>query len=75
MLTRHSKALNIENTIPDDWRKSVIVSMQKKGNSTELDNQRGIAQTCLSAKLLNKVLLSRLQPIIDPQLSQYRSGY
>ena len=32
MLNRHSKDLNIENTIPDDWRKSVIDSMLKKGN-------------------------------------------
>ena len=75
MLNRHSKALNNENTIPDDWRKSVIVSMPKKGNSTALDNQRGIAKTCSSAKLFNKVLLSRLKPIIDPQLSQCQSGF
>ena len=40
MRNRHSKALNIENTITDDWRKCVIVSMPKKGNSTALDNQR-----------------------------------
>ena len=49
--------------------------MPKKGNSTALDNQRGIAQTCSSAKLFNEVLLSRLKPIIDPQLSQYQSGF
>ena len=75
MLIRHSKALNNENTIPDDWRKSVIVSIPKKGNSTALGNQRGIAKTCSSAKLFNKVLLSRLKPIIDPQLSQCQSGF
>ena len=75
MLNRHSKALNNENTIPDDWRKSVIVSMPQKGNSTALDNQRGIAKTCSSAKFFNKVLLSRLKPIIDPQLSQCQSGF
>ena len=75
MLNRHSKALNNENTIPDDWRKSVIVSIPKKGNSTALDNQRGIAKTCSSAKLFDKVLLSRLKPIIDPQLSQCQSGF
>ena len=75
MLNRHSKALNNENTIPDDWRKSVIVSIPKKGNSTALDNQRGIAKTCSSVKLFNKVLLSRLKPIIDPQLSQCQSGF
>ena len=75
MLNRHSKALNIENTILDDWRKSMIISIPKKGNSTALDNQRGIAKTCSSAKLFNKVLLSRLKPIIDPQLSQCQSGF
>ena len=53
----------------------MIVSIPKKGNSTALDNQRGIAKTCTSAKLINKVLLSRLKPIIDPQLSQCQSGF
>ena len=75
ILNRHTKALNIENTIPDYWRKNVIVSIPKKGNSTALDDQRGIAKTCSSAKLFNKVLLSRLKPIIDPQLSQCQSGF
>ena len=45
MLSHHSKDLNFGNTIPDDWRQSVIVSMPKKGNSTALDNQRGIFST------------------------------
>ena len=75
MLNCHSKALNNENTIPEDWRKGVIVSIPKKGKSTALVNQRGIAKTCSSAKLFNKVLLSRLKPIIDPQLSQCQSGF
>ena len=77
MLNRHFNIeyLNIENTIPDDWRKSVIVSISKKGNSTALDNQRGIAKTCSRAKLFNKVLLSRQKPIIDPQLSKCQSGF
>ena len=33
----------------------MIISMPKKGNSTALDNQRGIAETCSSAKLFNNV--------------------
>ena len=53
----------------------MIVSMPKKGNSTALDNQRGIAKTCSSAKLFNKVLINRLKPIIDPQLSQCQSDF
>ena len=53
----------------------MIVSMPKKGNSTALDNQRGIAKTCSSAKLFNKVLLCCLKLIIDPQLSQCQGGF
>ena len=53
----------------------MIVSIPKKDNSTALDNQRGIAKTYSSAKLFNKVLLSRLKTIIDPQLSQCQSGF
>ena len=75
MLHRHLNEFNIENTIPDDWRKSVIVSMPKKSNSTATDNQRGITKTCSSAKSFNKVLLSHLKPIIYPQLSQCQSGF
>ena len=75
MLSHHSKALNSDNSIPDDWRKSVIASIPKKGNSTALNNQRGIAKTCSSPKLFNEVLLSRLKPIINPQLSQCQSGF
>ena len=52
----------------------MIVSIPKKGNSTALDNQRGIAKTCSNAKMFNNVLLSRLKPMIDPQLSQCQSG-
>ena len=52
----------------------MIVSIPKKGNSTALDNQRGITKTCSSAKLLNKVFLSPLKLTIDPQLSQCQIG-
>ena len=53
----------------------MIVSIQKKGNSTAHDVLRGITKTCSGAKLFNKVILSRLKPIIDPQLSQCQSGF
>ena len=53
----------------------MIVSMSNKSISTALDNQRGIAKTCSSAKLFNKALLNRLKPIIDPRPSQWQSGF
>ena len=53
----------------------MIVSMPMKGNSTALGNQRCIAKTFSSAKFFNKVLLSHLKPINDPQLSQCQNGF
>ena len=43
MLNSHTKALNIENMIPDNLMNSVIALIRNKGNSTALDNQRGFA--------------------------------
>ena len=60
---------------PPQWRLSKIVSIPKKGNSTSLDNQRGIALECTLAKLLNTVLRNRLQPALDPLLLDFQSGF
>ena len=64
-----------DNSVPSAWRNSLIVSIPKKGNSTALDNQRGISLMCTSAKLLNKVLLNRLLPVINPELLNLQSGF
>ena len=60
---------------PPQWRLSKIVSIPKKGNSTSLDNQRGIALECTLAKLLNTILRNRLQPGLDPLLLDLQSGF
>ena len=43
ILTSHSILSDNDNTVPDRWKHSIIISIQKKGNSTSLENQRGIA--------------------------------
>ena len=54
---------------------SIIVSIPKKGNSSSLENQRGIAKSCAFAKLTNKLLLARIRDIIEPQLLGVQSGF
>ena len=60
---------------PPQWRLSKIVSIPKKGNSTSLDNQRGIAIECTLPKLLNTILRNRLQPCLDSLLLDLQSGF
>ena len=68
VLNSHSILSNNDNIVPDKWKHSIIVSIPKKGNSSSLENQRGIAKSCAFAKLTNKLLLARIRDIIEPQL-------
>ena len=47
----------------------------KKGKSSSLENQRGIAKSCAFAKLTNKLLFARIRDIIEPQLLGVQSGF
>jgi hypothetical protein len=66
---------NTTQHTPSEWRVSTIVSIPKKGNSTALDNQRGISLMATAAKLFNKVLLNRLLPVLNPMLLSLQSGF
>ena len=68
VLNSHSILSDNDNIVPDIWKHSIIVSIPKKGNSSSLENQRGIAKSCAFAKLTNKLLLARIRDIIEPQL-------
>jgi hypothetical protein len=61
--------------VPAEWKKSEIVAIPKKGNSTSLDNQRGISLMSTTAKLLNRILLNRLMPQLNPIILQLQSGF
>ena len=75
VLNSHSILSNNDNTVPVKWKHSIIVFIQKKGNSSSLENQRGIAKSCAIAKLTNKLLLARIRDIIEPQLLGVQSGF
>ena len=71
----HSILSNNDNIVSDKWKHSIIVSIPKKGNSSSLENQRGIANSCAFTKLSNKLLLARIRDIIEPQLLGVQSGF
>ena len=66
---------NNDNIVPDKWKHSIIVSIPKKGNSSSLENQRGIEKSCAFAKQTNKLLLARIRDIVEPQLFGVQSGF
>jgi sorting nexin-29 len=60
---------------PPEWHFSEIVSIPKKGTSTALDNQRGISLMCTLAKVLNRILLNRISPLLNPLLLSLQAGF
>ena len=68
ILISHSILSGNRNTVPGKWKHSIIVSIPKKGNSSSLEDQHGIAKSCAFAKLTNKLLLARILGIVEPHL-------
>ena len=60
---------------PDEWRKSIIIAIPKKGNSTLLTNQRGLSLMSVNAKLFNRVLLSRLRDRLEGLILPLQAGF
>ena len=58
--------LNLEKPAP--WSTSYIQPIPKTGDLSEVGNYRGIALSPIVAKITNKLLLNRIQPILDPLL-------
>jgi hypothetical protein len=57
--------------LPDQWKKSVIVPIHKKGDKIDCTNYRGISLLSTSYKILSNILPSRLSPYIDEIIGDY----
>ena len=74
---------NLENSAvtkrwPDDWKRSVIILIPKKGNAKECSNYRTIALISHSSKVMLKILQARLQQYMNYELphvqAEFRKG-
>jgi hypothetical protein len=46
--------------LPEEWKKSIILRIYRKGDKTDFSNYRGISLLSNTYKLLSNILLSRL---------------
>ncbi|XP_011641707.1 cilia- and flagella-associated protein 251-like [Pogonomyrmex barbatus] len=51
--------------IPEDWRKSVIATIYKKGDTEKMENYRGISLLCTAYKICAEVLRKRLKDEVE----------
>ncbi|CAF1667422.1 unnamed protein product, partial [Adineta ricciae] len=64
-----------EGTIPEEWGKSILIPIPKKGDLSNCSNYRTISLINHTGKVLLIVLMNRLKAYLDPYLSEEQAGF
>ena len=60
---------------PQDWKRSVFISISKKGNARECINYHTIALISHTSKLMLKILQARLQQYVNREVPDVQAGF
>ena len=60
---------------PQDWKKSVFISIPKKGNAKGCSNYRTIALISHTSKVMLKILQARPQQYVNHELPDIQAGF
>ena len=60
---------------PQDWKRSVFIPIQKKGNAKEYSNYCIIALISHISKIMLKILQARLQQYVNHELPDIEAGF
>ena len=60
---------------PQDWKRSVLIPIPKKGNAEECSNYRTIALISHTRKVMLKILQARLQQYVNHELPGVQAGF
>ena len=60
---------------PQDWKRSVFIPIQKKGNAKECSNYHTIALISHASKVMLKILQARRQQYLNCELPDVQAGF
>ena len=60
---------------PQDWERSVFISIPKKGNAKECSSYHTIALISHTSKLMLKILQARLQQYVNQEFPDVQAGF
>jgi len=60
---------------PQDWKRSVFISIWKKGNAKECSNYHAIAIISHTSKVILKILQARFQQYMNCELPDFQVGF
>ena len=75
ILLNFANRLLLNHDKPAQWSTSNIIRVPKKGDLSKAGNYRGISLNAISAKLVNRLILNRIQPTLDKKLRSNQNGF
>ena len=60
---------------PQDWKRSVVIPIPKKGNAKECSNYGTIVLISHASKVMLKILQARLQQYVNSELPDAQTGF
>ena len=60
---------------PQDWKRSVFITIPKKGNAKECSNYHTIALISDASKVMLKIVQARLQQYVNHELPDVKAGF
>ena len=60
---------------PQDWKRSVFITIPKKGNTKECSNFQTIALISHASKVMLKILQARFQQYVNCELPDVQAGF
>ena len=61
--------------LSEDWKESIVVTIDKKGDKTDCSYCRGITLLPITYKVLSNTLLSRLVPYAKEIIVDHQCGF
>ena len=71
----YANKLLIDHQKPQQWSDINLIPIPKSGDLGYTTNYRGIALSSIVAKVVNRMLLNRVQPKLDPHLRPNQNGF
>ncbi len=61
--------------LPSEWKNGVIVKRPKKGDLSDCGNWRGVTLTQVALKVFCRILLNRMETVVDAMLREEQAGF
>ena len=74
-ILHHANSVLLHSQKPEQWSTNHLKPLPKSGDLSDEGNYRGITLSAIAAKITNKLILNRIQPVLDPKLRPNNNGF